>query len=147
MAGHQGFLDSFVVVKRCSKCGTTKPLAAFHRHRDRGHQAWCKACRKLYDSAYHRRTRTLRLEQKRRWQAAFRGWYISLKEGKPCADCGSVLPPAVMQWDHLPGTDKTAELGRLWRTYCKQRVLDEIAKCELVCANCHALRTLRRRGA
>jgi hypothetical protein len=52
-----------------------------------------------------------------------------------------------MQWDHLPGTEKHADLGWLVRTDNKRRVLAEIAKCELVCANCHALRTfLRRRG-
>jgi hypothetical protein len=73
--------------------------------------------------------------------------YHALKAGKPCADCGLVVHPAAMQWDHLPGTPKHADLGDLVRTDSKARILAEIAFCELVCANCHAVRTfVRRRG-
>ncbi len=55
--------------------------------------------------------------------------------------------PAAMQWDHKPGVEKTTDVAN-WRTRTsKRRVLEEIAKCELVCANCHAVRTfLRQRG-
>jgi len=85
--------------------------------------------------------------QKKQANADFRAWARALKEGKPCSDCGQVLHPSAMQWDHLPGTAKRANVGDLARKNCRNRVLEEISKCELVCANCHALRTLRRRGA
>lgn len=48
-----------------------------------------------------------------------------------------------MQWDHLPGQEKLGEISRL-STGARAVILREIAKCELVCANCHALRTARR---
>jgi hypothetical protein len=51
-----------------------------------------------------------------------------------------------MQWDHLPGYEKVGDLGRLQARHSKAAVLAEIAKCELVCANCHAVRTFRRRS-
>jgi hypothetical protein len=35
----------------------------------------------------------------------------------------------------------------LQRSHSKRAILAEIAKCELVCANCHAVRSLARRGA
>jgi hypothetical protein len=79
--------------------------------------------------------------------AQFKAWYESLKTDKPCADCRQTFPPIVMQWDHLPGSNKLGDLGTLWRCHNRRRVLEEIAKCELVCANCHALRTLARHGA
>lgn len=135
------------LMKRCGRCQETKDVAAFHRSTRRGRQAWCKECRRSYDAEYHRRNRERLLAKKRALHASFRHWYMSLKEGTPCTDCGNSYPAPVMQWDHLPGTEKTADLGYLWRKHNKQRVLDEIAKCELVCANCHALRTLSRRGA
>jgi hypothetical protein len=50
-----------------------------------------------------------------------------------------------MQWDHLPGHEKVADLGSLARQGSRKRVLEEIEKCELVCANCHAIRSYRRR--
>ena len=64
--------------------------------------------------------------------------------------CGlRVYPPYVMEWDHLPGTEKKLVLADTRRAaHARQRILDEIAKCELVCANCHRERTFstRRRG-
>jgi len=52
-----------------------------------------------------------------------------------------------MHWDHLPGTEKHANLSDLARRGSRRQVLEEIAKCELVCSNCHAVRTVRRLGA
>jgi hypothetical protein len=131
------------VTKRCGKCGHEKPLEEFHRRRN-GWQTWCKPCRREYDCEYHRTTRPTRLAQAKRRQTAFFAWYAALKEGKPCADCGRTFHPVAMQWDHRPGTTKTADLSRLRSTTSKRRVLDEIAKCDLVCANCHAVRTFTR---
>lgn len=39
-------------MKRCSRCGESKPLDAFHRHRARGTQAYCKACGNAATRAY-----------------------------------------------------------------------------------------------
>lgn len=64
---------------------------------------------------------------------------------KPCTDCGIAYPYYVMQFDHI-GTDKVAGVARLAQLKSWQTVLDEIAKCELVCANCHAERTFQRLG-
>ena len=49
-----------------------------------------------------------------------------------------------MQFDHKDGSVKEDNINSLmWRASI-QRVKDEIAKCELVCANCHSLRTFRK---
>jgi hypothetical protein len=61
----------------------------------------------------------------------------------PCVDCGLRYPFYVMQLDHI-GTDKVGKLSALVRTRGMQVVLAEIAKCEPVCANCHATRTWQR---
>jgi hypothetical protein len=134
-------------VKLCGRCGLAKPDPSFHRSTRRGLQAWCKDCRKEYDAAYHRRHRERRRLQKKQNRADFMGWYHALKEGKPCTDCGAVLPPRAMQWDHLPGNEKIDHVATLRQANNRRRILAEIAKCELVCANCHAVRTLARHGA
>jgi len=51
-----------------------------------------------------------------------------------------------MQWDHLPGFDKIGDISGSWTGRSEQEILDEIAKCELVCTNCHTIRTFRRNG-
>ena len=55
--------------------------------------------------------------------------------------------PVAMQWDHLPGQPKRGAVGILVRNLSRERILEEMAKCELVCANCHAVRTYERRMA
>jgi hypothetical protein len=72
-------------------------------------------------------------------------WYRQLKAGKPCTDCGRTFHPAAMTWDHLPGQDKVAEVSALLSRHSRRTMLNEISKCQLVCANCHAVRTFRRK--
>lgn len=49
-----------------------------------------------------------------------------------------------MQWDHKPGFEKLGDVsGDFWGRG-REEVLAEIAKCDLVCANCHAIRTFTR---
>lgn len=49
-----------------------------------------------------------------------------------------------MQWDRRPGTVKRLALGVLVKHHSTASVLAEIAECDLVCANCHAIRTWER---
>jgi hypothetical protein len=67
------------------------------------------------------------------------------KTNRPCVDCGKIYPHYVMQFDHI-GTNKVAAISDL--NFRAQSVIEaEIAKCELVCANCHAERTWQREHA
>lgn len=62
----------------------------------------------------------------------------------PCTDCGIQYPYYVMQFDHTG--DKNFTIGVYARQALgAQRLIEEIAKCEVVCANCHAERTYQRR--
>ena len=49
-----------------------------------------------------------------------------------------------MQWDQLPGMIKLGEIGSELRYLRPRLIFEELAKRELVCANCHAIRTYRR---
>jgi hypothetical protein len=129
--------------KRCGRCGEVKKTSEFHRRRG-GFQSWCKACKSEAAAEHYRANRDSRSAHNKLRQGEFRAWYTGLKAGKPCTDCGRIFHPAAMHWDHLPGYDKSAPLGELVRHGSREQVLREIAKCELVCANCHAVRTVRR---
>src|SRR4029079_253940 len=65
----------------------------------------------------------------------------------PCSDCGERYPPCAMDFDHRDPSTKRAAVTRMIGRAGTQRLLDEIAKCDIVCANCHRLRTFRRRSA
>lgn len=68
-----------------------------------------------------------------------------LKHNKPCLDCRIVYPYWIMQYDHVRGKKKF-DVSQ-WSTHTRniKVVLEEIAKCDLVCANCHHNRTHERR--
>ena len=63
----------------------------------------------------------------------------------PCADCGIQYHPEVMEFDHPPDSGKVANVSVLLKTRAIAVVLAEAAKCEVVCANCHRMRTVNRR--
>lgn len=61
----------------------------------------------------------------------------------PCTDCGVQYATWIMQFDHRPGTVKRFNVTQGW-SFKPELVLQEAAKCDVVCANCHADRTYRR---
>ncbi len=77
-------------------------------------------------------------DQKRAEIAAFLKAY---KEASPCEDCGVSYPAHVMDLDHRPGEDKVCEPAKLSSSGSWTKVHAEIAKCDLVCSNCHRQRT------
>jgi len=73
-------------------------------------------------------------------RTALVAWLRNLKTG-PCADCGGRFDPVAMDFDHREAGSKSFRLAAVSNGYSRQRMLEEIAKCDLVCANCHRVRT------
>lgn len=119
--------------RHCPKCGQYKNAdTAFYR--TRGH-ARCRECSRAEMRA--------RIAPLREWVTAYK-----LEHG--CVECGYREHPAALEFDHLPGFEKTEQVSLLILGRATlERVKEEIAKCELVCANCHRIRTAERgdRGA
>ncbi len=70
----------------------------------------------------------------------------AIKVASGCADCGFDAHPAALEFDHMPGCEKHRDVGRMVSIGAGMNsILVEIAKCEVVCANCHAIRTAERR--
>ena len=135
-------------IKRSSapvtRCGTANHRTTSRTPLRGAAQTWCKGAA-AYDRAYHRRTRATRLAQKRLQHRRIAEWYRELKSETPCADCGGRFHHAAMSWDHLPGHEKLDDVSSLVSRHNRSLILAEIAKCELVCANCHAVRSYERR--
>lgn len=62
----------------------------------------------------------------------------------PCTDCGERYPFYVMQFDHLDASTKVKDISQLVSYGNLKALLEEMDKCEVVCANCHAIRTFKR---
>ena len=76
-------------------------------------------------------------EYDRKRHKARRSLIASYKD-VPCADCGVKYPPYVMDFDHRG--DKVQGVAGMW-SRSMEVLLAEIAKCDVVCANCHRERT------
>jgi len=68
---------------------------------------------------------------------------VAQAKDRPCTDCGGIFHYSVMEFDHLPQYKKLFQLSQ-WEGWTKKEIKAEIAKCEVVCANCHRMRTWRR---
>jgi len=91
--------------------------------------------------ASRKQTRGAANERKKRTIRTLQAYVTELKTDKPCADCGKIYPPYVMDFDHVRGV-KVRNIARIVKDGCSREMLDEeIAKCELVCSNCHRIRT------
>lgn len=62
----------------------------------------------------------------------------------PCTDCGNCFNPVAMDYDHINPSNKKINISKMMNAYSWERIQEEIAKCELVCANCHRVRTHER---
>jgi formate-dependent nitrite reductase cytochrome c552 subunit len=82
---------------------------------------------------YHRtvRTRVNRIYRK----------VNELKARTPCRDCGNSFPSYVMDFDHRDPSTKIAPVATLISRGSEVAVWEEIEKCDVVCSNCHRIRT------
>ncbi len=69
---------------------------------------------------------------------------VSALKNSPCKDCRKTYPPCAMDFDHV-GEKNGAVSKMVLRRASKESILNEISLCELVCANCHRIRTKSRR--
>jgi hypothetical protein len=136
-------------MKECSGCGLLKESSHFYKRKDRacGVISRCIDCTKtlLKTPEYLEKRRIINKKKLPRRKRESNDWSNTLKTG-PCTDCGIEYPPYVMDWDHMPGETKFKGVSSMVSClYSKERVLSEISKCELVCSNCHRIRTHSRR--
>lgn len=98
---------------------------------------------RAYNVVYRRAHREY-FKGKRRSAAIDKRFILNGLKNRPCVDCDGRFNPWVMQFDHINPALKRFNLGRS-ESKSVADILAEAKKCEVVCANCHAERTQRRR--
>ena len=131
------------------------------------HKEEIKERKKIYDKEYYDKHREKRKEyrkkyilthpkeqerlkmkdkEKRKDRKRRKREFVRTVKDVKCADCKKKYPYYVMQFDHINPKNKLDNInilisrGDSWDT-----IKNEIKKCEVVCANCHAKRTYNRR--
>jgi hypothetical protein len=103
---------------------------------------WSREKRKAYNADWYKKNRSAQLERVKRNNERYKDEIRAAKQ-KPCADCGVEYPYYVMDFDHVRGV-KEFGIAEKSRRGGRKALADEIAKCDVVCANCHRIRTYTR---
>jgi len=143
------------LTKNCRKCG-----AAFTFGPETKVKHFCsKQCRESHwvENNREKHNRNVREYRARRYASegqwhnnspkavAAKAWMNEIKS-KPCRDCGGIFEVCCMDFDHREGTKKTYNIGSMFaHHYSAELIQIELDKCDLVCANCHRIRTRDRR--
>lgn len=135
-------------MKECNDCKETKPLGEFNwRNKSKGtKQPYCIPCQRATNRKDYK-------ENKHRWKGRAaqrkvdaRKVVLEYLNDNHCVDCGENRK-ACLQFDHKDGVDKDSTLSRAVNNgWSKKRLMDEIKKCDVRCANCHAIRTSKQFG-
>ncbi len=132
----------------CSRCGETKEPDKFAARRGKK-QPWCKDCNRAYARRYYRENHVklksdlyrLRLAR----MAANQQYMLEYLASHSCVDCGET-DVVVLEFDHVRGDKKDLVSTLVSAGYSLKTLIEEIAKCDVVCANCHRRRTAYRAG-
>jgi len=136
------------ILKVCSRCGPpAQPIENFAvRNQIRGtRQALCRSCHSKYGNIQYQKYRSTYI-QKARVRNAIQSkvkaeFLVEYLKKHPCLDCGE-RDIVVLEFDHQQ--DKVLDVSALSREgYSLSKLKQEIAKCDVVCANCHRRRTAR----
>ena len=93
------------------------------------------------NASYYRRNRDREIARVRGRQDATRDALRALRQ-RPCHDCGGIFKPHQMDFDHREPIAKAFRLTSSRGMLSAQKDLTaELAKCDVVCANCHRIRT------
>lgn len=96
---------------------------------------------KAYTNAYYADNREARRKVIRDLRDSLKRELWRLKESDPCMDCNTYYPHYVMDYDHRPGTEKVCNPSKLPDCGSLKAMMKELTKCDLVCSNCHRIRT------
>ncbi len=128
--------------KKCGTCSKTKPISMFHRKLNR-HNSNCKPCQREHMRKNYNKNRKRYIDHSRKSNAATREFFRNLKDNKPCDDCKVVFRYYKLDYDHRDSSKKEFCVSELV-TSGKKKLLAEITKCDLICANFHRERTYQR---
>ena len=125
--------------KICPKCGKANETSS----------SYCPDCLNKYQkskgySAKDYEKNKEKIKAKFKLLVNKRAKVVRKAKEKLCADCGVQYSYWIMQFDHVRGK-KLFTIGQELYCYGIKKLLAEIEKCEVVCANCHLNRTYLRR--
>lgn len=97
-----------------------------------------KEYKKRWNKEHYRKNTQKEKDRTKSRKLEMRKWFSKYKNTRKCERCGE-NHIACLEFHHNDGSDKKFEIsGALSRDcYSKSKILSEIDKCTVLCANCH----------
>jgi hypothetical protein len=95
---------------------------------------------------YYRKNKQRVMARNKRVKEALLAEIRNYKAQRPCADCQQKYHPVCMDFDHVRG-EKVGDVSQLVADGNTSKLWAEVEKCDVVCSNCHRLRTYYRQQA
>ena len=133
-------------MKYCRKCETLKEFTEFNIHKSRydGYQSQCRSCCSGNLGSHYSRNKVYYKKRNDRKRKLNKQKLYGHLLGKVCVECG-ISDIRVLEFDHLPGNTKVSEISSMMSNgNCWETIKKEIEKCEIVCCNCHRIRSISR---
>lgn len=131
--------------KNCAKCKQNLSVDAFRvRNPNTGSRAaYCFECQRQISKAHyseHKESHKARvIVNSKRLNDKNRSWFADLKSKLACERCGQ-NHMATLDFHHTDPSQKDMEISNMLASYNSQsKILSEIAKCEVLCSNCHRI--------
>lgn len=131
-----------IEVRECKNHGKTEFRSTIQAGRK--NKRWiCRECSKEFSSKHYlssEKTRKTTREgsklRKKRLKQFIWDYYLA----HPCVNCGE-SDPVVLEFDHIDGATKSFGISEAIYSKSFKKVEAEIAKCQILCANCHKRKT------
>lgn len=137
-------------MKKCTRCDKNLSLDKFKIMNKRTGKisSMCCECKKEYDREYWEKNKVakgkLKNEQQKKNRIVKRKYILDFLKKTKCVDCGN-SDYRVLEFDHRNRKTKSFNLADATQ-YSIERIQLEISKCDVVCGNCHTIRTIEQRG-
>jgi hypothetical protein len=95
----------------------------------------CKECRKIYIREHYQKNKQKYIDKARESNHRLKEWFRELKRNLACERCGE-KHIACLEFHHVDPSKKDFQVGGM-ATWGRKRLLKEIDKCVVLCANCH----------
>jgi hypothetical protein len=131
-------------MKTCTRCKQDKSLDEFPKRAKStdGLASWCKTCKSEYSARVYQTNEDYREKRRKTSEnrrAANRELLWQYLLDHPCVDCNNA-DPRVLEFDHRESKEKVWAVASMF-SWSWSTIEYEIAKCDVRCANCHAIRT------
>lgn len=126
--------------KVCNSCNVSKSVSEFNKNSKRkdGFSGKCKVCNKAYLREHYLKNKEYYSEKRRRTYRRYIEDFYNFLSGKSCKVCG-ISDIRVLEFDHL--NDKSFNVSEKIGSMPLYNLMNEIDKCDILCANCHRIKT------